>query len=484
MPPKTTDIARPKNGGYALPSFVWLFVVIAFGIALGGGVFFLAGKDLRWIMFPVIALTGAIFLIVVPEKKKVFTAIFVLSFQIDMYLRFFYGRAGSNEGLALPLVVIAGAVLASWYYFSGRMRGFTVGGSMRWPIAAFMLILAISAAASSERFIGLTTFVYVLEYYFLYWMAFNIVQTKEEFQRLVSLTLITLCAQSLVYFIQSALGITFDFLGDTIAEESVPRPGGTVSSNPAGFVSFILPALMIASAFALSKYRQFFGQYSIYLMFMGLAAIGLSFTRAAWIGLPVGFAVVVMIASRRRWLNFKMVIAVVAVAAIGLVALLPKMMLRVSSDYSSTGAGATVDSFDERMGLNLIALNVIAHNPILGVGPGAYSHEFKAYVPVGLNQWLYTVHNVYLLWAAEIGIPGGVAFISIILVGATVALRLSKMPPSFISICATGWLGAIVVLAWMMFWVPWIGFSYNAIFWFMLGLMDGAQRLVSSRKIV
>ena len=88
---------------------------------------------------------------------------------------------------------------------------------------------------------------------------------------------------------------------------------------------------------------------------------------------------------------------------------------------------------------------------------------------------------MYLLWAAETGILGGIAFTSIVFMGAIVALRLSRGPPSLISICATGWFGAVIVLAWMMAWVPWIGFSYNAIFWFTLGLMDGAQRLAPSR---
>ena len=30
-----------------------------------------------------------------------------------------------------------------------------------------------------------------------------------------------------------------------------------------------------------------------------------------------------------------------------------------------------------------------------------------------------------------------------------------------------------IALAWQMLWVPWRGFSYNAILWFMLGLVDG-----------
>ena len=467
-----------NGNGQILPSIAKFSLVIGLGCFLGLGVLFLAGKELRWLMMPALVLFAAIFIMAVPAKQKVLTTIFVLSFQIDMYLRFFYGRAGSNEGLALPLVVIAGAILAGWYYFSGNIRGFDWGGSMRRPIAALLIIMVVSIAASSEKFLGLSALVYTLEYYFLYWLAFNIVRTQQDFKRVILLILITLAMQSLVYFAQSAMGITFDFLGNTIEEEEVPRPGGTVSSNPAGFVSFIMPALMMASAVALSLQRRLPGAFAVPLMFMGLAAVGLSFTRAAWLGLGFGFIAIIWISARRRWLNPRMIVAVAVVVAIGLIALLPQMLQRASSDYGSTGVGATAEAYNERMGLNIIALNVIAHHPLLGVGPGAYSHEFKAYVPAGMNQWLFTVHNQYLLWAAETGIPGGIAFIVFLVAGFRIALRLSRAPPSLVSVCATGWFGAMVVLAWMMFWVPWIGFSYNAMFWFMLGLMDGAQRLV------
>ena len=453
-------------------------LLIALGCVLGIAVYFISDKEMRWVLMPGLALVSVIFILVVPQKKRVLTAIFVLSFQVDIYLRFLYGHSGTNDGLALPLVVATGGLLIGWYYFSGQMRNFSWGGSMRRPISAWLIILAISTIASSERFVGLCAFVYVIEYYFLYWTAFNIVRTPDDFKRLIILLMTVLGIQALVYFAQSAMGITFDFLGNTIEKGEVARPGGTVSPNPAGYVSFITPALMMASAIALSKYRRVLIPYSIPLMLMGIAAVGLSFTRAAWIGLIFGFAAIIFIGLRHRWLNFRMVIIVLVVLGLGVATLLPTMLDRVSSDYQGGKGSATDETLNERMGLNKIALNVIVHNPIVGVGPGAYPYEFRAYVPAGLNQWLYTVHNVYLLWAAETGIFGGLVFVWWLFAGFGIALRLARSPPSLISICATGWFGAMIILSWMMFWVPWIGFSYNAMFWFMLGLMDAAQRLV------
>lgn len=454
--------------------------VLVLGCLIGIGVYFLSEKEIRWMMVPVLALAGGIFLLVVPEKKTVLTALFVLSFQVDIYLRFLYGRAGSTEGLALPLVVIAGSLLAGWHYLFGNTRHFKWGGSVGLPILAFLTIAAISAMFSSERFVGLTTLLYLVEYYFLYWLAFNIIRSADDFRRVVALLFIVLGIQASVYFVQSALGVTFDFLGNTIEGGEVPRPGGTVSTNPAGFVSFIMPALMMASAIALSKFRNVLSKFSLLLMLMGVGAVGLSFTRAAWIGLVFGFVVIGLIGSRQKWINRRMTIVVFSVFLIGAVVLLPKMLQRVSSDYRVSDSGSASETLNERMGLNKIAFNVIMNHPLLGVGPGAYSHVYKEYVPARLNQWLYTVHNTYLLWAAEIGIAGGLFFICIIATGLRVAFRLSRSPTTIVSICATGWFGAVVVLSWMMFWVPWTGFSYNGMLWFMLGVMDGAERLVRS----
>jgi O-antigen ligase len=459
-------------------TIVALIAVLILSVLLGIGVTFLANKELRWIVIPAIAIFGGIALLVVPDKKPILTTVFLLSFQVDIYLRFLYGRAGSNEGLVLPLVIATGVALAGWYLLNGQLKNFELGGSMRRPIFAFVFCVAIAGVFSKEQFVAFSTFIYVAEYYFLYWLAFNIVRTEAEFRGVLKLIFVTLGVQSFVYFVQSSLGVTFDFLGNTISEGEVPRPGGTVSANPAGFVSFIMPALMMVTALSFAKSRRLSNRYTIALMFMGFGAVGLSFTRAAWIGLVFGVSTICFFGIRKKWLNWKVVGALTSVVLIGVLALLPKMLDRVSSDYEQNEAGTSEDTLDERMGLNRIAILIIKDNPLLGIGPGAYPHVFKSYIPPDMKQWVFTVHNVYLLWAAELGIPGGIAFVAIIFMALKIAFRLAQTPPTFVSICATGWSGAIVILSWMMFWVPWIGFSYNAMFWFMLGLMDGAQRLV------
>ena len=100
-----------------MPSIGRSFPLILFGCVVGLGVLLLADRELRWIMASSFALLGAVVFLVIPEKKIVLTSVFILSFQVNIILRFFHGHSGSTEGIGLPLVFLTGIVLAGWYHF-------------------------------------------------------------------------------------------------------------------------------------------------------------------------------------------------------------------------------------------------------------------------------------------------------------------------------------------------------------------------------
>jgi O-antigen ligase len=451
-------------------------VVLGLGVSIGLISLFLADREARWIIMAAAILLGFIFVAVMPWKGKLLTTLFVLSFQVDVYLRFLYGRAGSSEGIAIPLVVLAGAGLLLWYASAGRLKTFKWAGSMGVPILALFATGALSLVTSSERFVGVTSLWYSVQLYFIYWLAFNLNQSAEDFERIIKLLLLTLAAQSIIYFIQSALGVTFNFMADTIPGGETPRPGGTVSTNPAGFTSFIMPPLMITSALAISKARLLPRRYTFILLLLGAAAVGLSFTRAAWIGFAMGLTTIILLGWRRRTIQGRMVLWITAIMVAGVLILLPTMLTRVSEDYAILGGDPNKATLEERLGLIRIAMDIIADHPLTGVGPGAYPYVLRGYAN-GVDQWLFTVHNEFMLRAAETGILGALAFLALLVAGFRVALRLVRTKTSLVSITALGWTGALVALVWQMNWVPWIGWSYNAMLWLMLGLMDGAQRL-------
>ena len=199
-----------------VPPAAKYLMVLGLGVSIGLLILFLADREARWIVIAMAALAGLLIIIVMPSKQKLLTTIFILSLQVDIYLRFLYGRAGSNEGLAIPLVVFGGGGVLVWYAIAGRLRTFRWAGSMGIPILALFATGVLSIVTSSERFVGLTSLLYSIELYFLYWLAFNLGRSQEDFERIIKLLLIMLGTQATIYFVQSALGITFNFMGETI----------------------------------------------------------------------------------------------------------------------------------------------------------------------------------------------------------------------------------------------------------------------------
>lgn len=451
-------------------------IILGLGICIGLCILALANMELKWVIYSALALLSTVFVLAFPDKQRLLSAVFVLSLQADVYLRLLYGRAQS-EGLAIPLVVLTGLALFGWYAITGHLRNFKSCGSMCTPIAALVVTTALSMLVTTERFVALTYFLYLLEYYFLYWLTYNMTQSEDDFRWILKLLLISLVIQSVIYYLQSALGITFDLVGKIWQEGEIPRPGGTVSTNPAGFASFIMPSLFMVIAMAIVKTRVWPRPYAVLLSMMGIAALILTFTRGAWSGFVLGMIAVSIIGIKTHAIAGKTILLGAVVAIIGGLLLLPVMLARVAGDYSSEGV-STTSGMDERIGLMRIAMNIIAEHPLTGIGPGSYGYQFKSYIPGDMNQWLFIVHNEFLLRAAEIGIPGALAFVFFLIVGFKVALRLARTGQTLIGVCALGWFGAMIALVWQMNWVPWIGWSYNAMLWVMLGLMDAAQRLV------
>jgi O-antigen ligase len=95
--------------------------------------------------------------------------------------------------------------------------------------------------------------------------------------------------------------------------------------------------------------------------------------------------------------------------------------------------GAT-DSNEHRRVTWRTGVNIIEHHPWFGLGPEGVKYHFKEYVPADIKQlpegWYGHLHNIYLQFAAERGIPT-----MLILMWMLVKIvwdfwrRLRKLPP-------------------------------------------------------
>jgi hypothetical protein len=449
---------------------------LAIGIGVGLISIGLGAFELRWIVLVFAVIIGWLVITLVRDRERLLTTLFLLSMQMDIYVRFLHGRA-STAGFEFPLSVCVGMLLWAQMRVTEDTRGsFVWFGELFKPIRAALVTTFVALLFTNERFAGAGRLLFELQLVFVYALAMNIVRRENDARKLTSIMLLTLGVQSVICIIQWRLGMSFSLLGDTDDLGDIPRPGGTVSTNPAGFCSFIMPALMVAAARFMNRDRREQHPFDWLLVLLGVTAIILTFTRAAWVGLALGLGYITVIGVRRRYITArKLVIVAVAVVAIAIPAI-PLMQARLN--LAPVG-----DSYDERANLNWIAVNVIIHHPLFGLGPGAYDQEFKQYLPPGADRfWLAGVHNEYLMRTAETGLPGGIAFVWLLLSALAQARRLSHSTDTRTRIFALGWSAGLLALAWQMYWVPWRGFSYNSILWLFMGATEALTIIDERRK--
>ena len=204
---------------------------------------------------------------------------------------------------------------------------------------------------------------------------------------------------------------------------------------------------------------------------LGLAALLVTFSRSAWIGVALGCLVVVALtrgALNVKWRSLKGLAAVAM--ALGLLFFAAGWQLLVPR-LSGAGDETEVRSIEERQLLNEAALSLIQRRPIPGVGLANFSTAVLELVPESpLGPPVQPVHNVPLLAAAELGIPGGMLWL-FTMVGPWIALCMARK-----RICITPWLaglsgalGALSVVA-MLDYYYWIIYPGSMMQWLLWGL--------------
>jgi putative inorganic carbon (hco3(-)) transporter len=139
---------------------------------------------------------------------------------------------------------------------------------------------------------------------------------------------------------------------------------------------------------------------------VGLAIV-LGFTRGIWLGW--GLAALYLLWFWRRWA------VVVAPAVIGLIVLANPAGLR-ERITSLTRPQGTLDSNQHRIVTWRTGLEMVKAHPWFGVGPQQVQSQFERYVPADIGRplpegWYGHLHNDYLHYAAERGIPALLALL-------------------------------------------------------------------------
>jgi O-antigen ligase len=235
-----------------------------------------------------------------------------------------------------------------------------------------------------------------------------------------------------------------------------------------------LYACAVASAIALTTWRpRWKRRIAGAVLFLCVLGLLFTLTRSVWLGSIIATTVTFLLIKDLRRFLLPAVGGGLAVVLVAL-ALIPQFGTLFSE---RTGAQ---DTIWERRNVDAAAVNMVSHRPLLGFGLGTFNQRNADYFPllsdVPLFSWHATseiaVHNVFLLFAVELGLVGVTLFVASFLSVVGIA-ALTRGPPEI-----RPWRIGLFALA--LYWV--VGASFapmgevfpNLIVWLWAGIVVGA----------
>gem|GEM_PF-1530416 len=223
----------------------------------------------------------------------------------------------------------------------------------------------------------------------------------------------------------------------------VARCGGTFGPNvTAQFFQVVLP---FGAVFFLAAGKAVYERRAKYFLLLILTVFALfaTFSRGGWLGGGTALAVLVIAAwFKRKKVEFPSR-SVVALITLGVILLLPAVAVIACRESAGDSLG-TATRLEEWS----TALAMIKDHPLLGVGKGNYVELARLSKPWTLR---YPVHNVYLLFWAETGLVGFLAFAALLFTSFWFAARAFRDNTGSNGAFGLAALGAFAGLAVRMF---------------------------------
>jgi O-antigen ligase len=265
--------------------------------------------------------------------------------------------------------------------------------------------------------------------------------------------------------------------------EDMPRllRGYGLSDHP-NILGGVLAAALLVVLAGLTRYRDAGMAVLCGVFAIGVAALFVTFSRSAAVGLAAGLAFAfLLLALRRDWPSLATWSAAVLVAV-----LVTAPLVRPYSDYliarvnpSAEAQGSTEErALSEREALARNTNEIFVDNPLTGVGAGVLPTAMKdAYPEFGYHY--SPAHVVILVVAAETGILGAFAY-GVLMLAPFVLLwvRRRRLTPALIGV--SGALVALTAIG-LFDYYTWSLNAGRLWFWLVLGLWVVAYRGTESR---
>jgi O-antigen ligase len=306
------------------------------------------------------------------------------------------------------------------------------------PIAALIVLAALSWIDSINRDASLWAMLRLLLYAAVFYLTLEITESRRQTKRLIQIVV--------------GMGLIVSFLG-LVKYSGAPFPsfwkGGDLSSLNSTFVNHNHLGGYLAMIFTLGLGVSFHRTTERVLIWTGallliLVALCLSMSRGAWIGIFVAVELMLILFMVRKEIS-RLKIGIVASAFFMVVG------VTLLGSNPMIARLETLENPENELSGRMVAwsgcVEIIEKSPFLGTGLGTFPWSFTAVRPAGLTERWREAHNDWLQIVTELGLPALVPLIWGLALVFRTGLRAYKTTPSRLHAGAVlGALGGITAI--------------------------------------
>jgi putative inorganic carbon (hco3(-)) transporter len=467
---------------------LWQSGLSLWGLLAGGiaGFLFLLVMllKLKWIIFLFLATLVLLASLAATNKKDYFLVLLVLALPVGIDINFFYRPSPfgiSTFGFPIHVSFLPLSVLYLIWTLR-RLQGqepasLATRGLL--PLVGVFGAATISVLGSQDQlFAAFDLFALGTSMLIFIYTASEIRQ-RRQFNLVLGVLIFGAACQGVFalaqYLTGSSLGLEFfgaaKLLYGYTGKAVVSRVGGLIGhpNNLALFFDLTLPLSFSLLFCPLSGRARFFLAVAIFLQVAGL---GVTFSRGGILGSGLGvLSLSVFHGIRRFGLVRGLCLTMMGALVLALfLTIVPNPIQKSLSRTEATAHG--------RWPLSGIALTMISHHPLFGVGLNNYTHTSRSYDFTReqiVSAWNSPVHNLFLFIAGEIGLVGLLCFVIFLAQALTGLIPAMRSPDPFILSVAGGlFFGLIAFLIQAQ--VDYSIWTQNRPLWFFLGLAMGVGR--------
>jgi len=395
------------------------------------------------------------------SKKNIIPLLLAAAALMPLWPAYLHLKFGPTPILTPPRLIFY-AITAFWLYdmaASPLRRGQFANALKRSPalsglVFALFALNAVSVPiAEGSRFAAQEFFRQTIICLLPFCAFVTYVRSMREFKRILAVTVISAGIASLIALIEVGSGTLLatklsPFIESTeewlrISQQVKTRDGvfraQATHTHPLSLGEFLAMCAPLALAFAVTArgFKRVFWAVILIAIFGGVVgtnARGAIFAATAGLGVS-GVLMTIHILRGNRLLRWRPVIGLVAVF---LVAASPAAFIAGHKIVTGEIGTSAARSSQARLDQIEKAWPKIVKRPIGGYGTG------RSAVLVGYWGRTLSLDNYYLSLAVEIGIPGAIVFISIMIIAVRMSLRRAKKAPRRWGWLLIGFAGAMV----------------------------------------